>query len=98
MPESVKISQALGNGSIIKDPQDLKAESNVKSQVVFKREARYGAHNYEPIPVALTRGQGKCSCFDFIHLLCTIFCNRNTVHDIKFWVCLFYINKARAKN
>lgn len=65
MPESVKISQAVGNGSIIKDPQDLKAESNVKSRMVFKREARYGAHNYEPIPVALTRGQGKlCIIYD----------------------------------
>lgn len=28
------------------------------SQAVFKREDRYGAHNYHPIPVALCRGQG----------------------------------------
>lgn len=29
------------------------------SQAVFDREDKYGAHNYHPLPVALTRGQGK---------------------------------------
>jgi ornithine--oxo-acid transaminase len=28
------------------------------SQTVFEREAKYGAHNYHPLPVALNRGQG----------------------------------------
>ncbi|KAK5649951.1 hypothetical protein RI129_000980 [Pyrocoelia pectoralis] len=28
------------------------------SKAVFDREAKFGAHNYEPIPVAITRGQG----------------------------------------
>ena len=28
------------------------------SQVVFDREAKFGAHNYAPIPVALSRGEG----------------------------------------
>lgn len=74
MPESVKISQAVSNGSIIKDPQDLKAESNVKSLMVFKRESRYGAHNYEPIPVALTRGQGKLYNHSLLLLLFAYFC------------------------
>ena len=29
-----------------------------KSQAVFDREASYGAHNYAPIPVALSKGEG----------------------------------------
>lgn len=38
----------------------LRAEQSGKltSQQVFDREAKYGAHNYHPIPVALTRGLG----------------------------------------
>lgn len=28
------------------------------SEAIFKREAKYGAHNYKPIPVALTKGKG----------------------------------------
>lgn len=35
------------------------AKYNVRSsKAVFDREAKFGAHNYEPIPVAITRGQG----------------------------------------
>lgn len=30
----------------------------VASQQVFDREAKYGAHNYHPLPVAITRGKG----------------------------------------
>lgn len=29
-----------------------------KSETVFEREERYGAHNYHPLPVALCRGKG----------------------------------------
>lgn len=29
------------------------------SQSVFDREDKYGAHNYHPLPVALSRGEGK---------------------------------------
>lgn len=29
-----------------------------KSEAIFKCEAKYGAHNYHPLPVALCRGQG----------------------------------------
>ena len=29
-----------------------------KSQAVFDREAKYGAHNYHPLPVALCKGKG----------------------------------------
>lgn len=57
MPENIKINQGIGNGKILDDRQSLKASKN-RSELVFKREERYGAHNYEPIPVALCRGQG----------------------------------------
>jgi ornithine--oxo-acid transaminase len=29
-----------------------------KSQAIFDREAKYGAHNYAPLPVALAKGEG----------------------------------------
>ena len=28
------------------------------SEAVFDRENKYGAHNYHPLPVALTKGEG----------------------------------------
>ena len=38
----------------------LKKASNDSrlSQQIFDREDKYGAHNYHPIPVALSRGKG----------------------------------------
>ena len=33
----------------------------ISPQFVFDREDKYGAHNYHPIPVALSRGKGKPS-------------------------------------
>jgi ornithine--oxo-acid transaminase len=44
--------------------QELKEESAVrikvgaKSEEIFKREDKYGAHNYHPIPVAIERAKG----------------------------------------
>ena len=32
--------------------------SKLTSQQIFDREERYGAHNYHPLPVALSRGKG----------------------------------------
>jgi len=31
---------------------------NSRSEAVFAREQKYGAHNYHPLPVALSRGEG----------------------------------------
>ncbi|EDW04569.1 GH24027 [Drosophila grimshawi] len=31
---------------------------NARSEAVFAREQKYGAHNYHPLPVALSRGEG----------------------------------------
>ena len=33
-------------------------KASPKSQEVFDRSARHGGHNYSPIPVALSRGEG----------------------------------------
>ena len=30
-----------------------------KSQAIFDKESKYGAHNYSPLPVALAKGDGK---------------------------------------
>ena len=29
------------------------------SERIFEKEAKYGAHNYSPLPVALARGEGN---------------------------------------
>ena len=34
-----------------------------KSQTIFDKEDKYGAHNYHPMPVALCRGEGKNRSF-----------------------------------
>ncbi|XP_054161617.1 ornithine aminotransferase, mitochondrial-like [Oppia nitens] len=36
----------------------VKSDTSSKSQEVFDREAKYGAHNYHPLPVALCKGKG----------------------------------------
>lgn len=32
----------------------------ISTKEVIDRESKYAAHNYHPLPVALTKGQGKC--------------------------------------
>lgn len=34
------------------------AQLGTKSQEVFDREDKFGAHNYGPVPVALAKGEG----------------------------------------
>lgn len=48
------------NFSLAHHPKAKSCESKkaLTSQDVFDREAKYGAHNYHPIPVALSRGEG----------------------------------------
>lgn len=57
MPDSVKISTGLKTANL---NQEIKAPdgSNNKSAAIFAREERYCAHNYDPMPVAITRGKG----------------------------------------
>ena len=45
---------------MVHHPKAKSCESKkaLTSQDVFDREAKYGAHNYHPIPVALSRGEG----------------------------------------
>lgn len=43
-------------------------EEALSSEYVYDREAKYGAHNYHPLPVALERGKGLSS-FSNIHSL-----------------------------
>lgn len=44
--------------SIAANKQPLNALGNVTAQQVFDREDKYGCHNYHPLPVALTEGEG----------------------------------------
>lgn len=55
MPDNVKITTGLKNANL---NEEIKAPGP-KSATVFAREDKYCAHNYAPIPVALTRGKGK---------------------------------------
>lgn len=44
------------------------------SQQVFDREDKYGAHNYHPLPVALSRAEGLfCVYFDSVCPMTRIF-------------------------
>lgn len=38
----------------------------IASEAIFKREDKYGAHNYHPLPVALCRGEGRSNDFRFL--------------------------------
>lgn len=51
------IATTVANRGVIAEKFDKSAKSN-KSQAVFDRESKYGAHNYHPIPVALSEGKG----------------------------------------
>lgn len=55
MPDSVRISTGLKTANLNKE---IKAPGP-KSAEVFAKEDRYCAHNYEPMPVALTKGKGN---------------------------------------
>eukprot|EP00099_Drosophila_melanogaster_P021829 NP_649139.1 ornithine aminotransferase precursor [Drosophila melanogaster] len=38
--------------------QETTAAAGSRSELVYARENKYGAHNYHPLPVALTKGEG----------------------------------------
>lgn len=61
MPDNVKINAGFKNASIHKE---IKTPGS-RSEAVFRREERYAAHNYAPIPVALTRGKGEIYSYFF---------------------------------
>lgn len=41
------------------------ANITAKSQAVFDRESKYGAHNYHPLPVAICKGEGSIFPLNF---------------------------------
>ncbi len=45
------------------------ASAGLSSQEIYDREDKYGAHNYHPIPVALSRGKGTDNYYYFINNL-----------------------------
>ncbi|KAK7111075.1 ornithine aminotransferase, mitochondrial-like [Littorina saxatilis] len=57
-----QVAKQLVSSAVKKSTQALPAVGPVKigaaSQEVFKRENKYGAHNYAPLPVALCKGEG----------------------------------------
>lgn len=51
--------------------QHVRGVANItaKSQAVFDREAKYGAHNYHPLPVAICKGEGSVLIIQSMHIL-----------------------------
>ena len=45
-------------GHIKQEISSIPGPPGEKSQAIFDREAKYGAHNYAPLPVALAKGEG----------------------------------------
>lgn len=38
-----------------------------RSQIIFNKESKFGAHNYGPIPVAICRGKGNVNLW--VHII-----------------------------
>jgi len=53
----IKRGKATGLSSI--QPKTKPSSPRLTSQQIFDREDKYGAHNYHPLPVALSRGEGN---------------------------------------
>lgn len=56
------------------------ANITAKSQAVFDRESKYGAHNYHPLPVAICKGEGSIFPLNFppsslLHIYTLIKCS-----------------------
>lgn len=64
MHEKLKdLTKIMSSRRLLRDffPKFLQSSTTfrrISSKEVFEREARYGAHNYKPIPVALSKGKG----------------------------------------
>lgn len=51
--------RTLNTGHVLKlREKPALSTTGTTSEDVFKREDKFGAHNYHPLPVALSRGQG----------------------------------------
>lgn len=57
MSTQVDVKTANGNGLL--DNKEKSKTIHLTSSMIFHREDKYGAHNYHPIPVALTKGKGE---------------------------------------
>lgn len=51
---------AAGAVSVLRGPAAVASSCGISSQAIFEREAKYGATNYHPLPVALAKGRGTC--------------------------------------
>lgn len=60
-PQSVAVlcrgvHSSLGSATSVATKKTV--QRPVSSEYIFEREAKYGAHNYHPLPVALEKGKG----------------------------------------
>lgn len=55
-----KCARSLGRTSLLTEKTVFNhtLKKSLSSQEVFNREHKYCAHNYHPLPVALSKGQG----------------------------------------
>lgn len=52
------VCQSLTRGLATQANPNVSSKTNSKSQAIFDRESRFGAHNYHPLPVAIKKGLG----------------------------------------
>lgn len=56
---SIIIGKSFGNiHRHVSTMNKIVDQHQLTSQMVFDREDKYGAHNYHPLPVALSKGEG----------------------------------------
>lgn len=67
-----------------------------KSQQVFEKEDKYGAHNYHPLPVALCRSEGNTKLF--FKIVCFILISGVYVWDVEGKKYLDFLSAYSAVN
>ena len=55
----IKVNSTLCRTKATKAASIAEKKIGPKSEEIFKKEAKYGAHNYSPLPVALAKGEGE---------------------------------------
>ena len=51
--------------NLSKSASQQKTSQQKTSQHYIEKEAKYGAHNYKPIPVVISHGKGKSRFYNF---------------------------------
>lgn len=53
------LSRSRAVSALFRKAEEVMGARFLSTKEVVDRESKYGAHNYHPLPVALSKGQGK---------------------------------------